>query len=342
CRDDPRFWSGLLAFYSALQIRTHALAVVGDRLASGRPALVPETRLLLERARVAWLSELGRLPEAQTALDAIKPGPDPSARVALQEQRVQLLLLSGLAAAARKLFGQLPAAGADRPERLHLEAEIAVALDDADGLTSTLRRLLGNAPDNPAGYLYAFEAWQRMKRSSLRDTVEADYYRAFGGNDAALQAMGALAVRLDLPEVLIRVQNVAVASRLSPFAYRVHRTELALREGNAEEATRLLRDWEKNIDTLKVLQRFYPEFIKRLTRAAFTGAPDQTDYLLTHLAANRAQARLPVYLGAATMLEKSGDPAGATEVVKAGLRRFPFSDPLIAEQARLETVLAKT
>ena len=100
---------------------------------------------------------------------------------------------------------------------------------------------------------------------------------------------------------------------MSQFAFQVHQTELYLRRGEIEAATRHLRAWENNIDTLKTPQRFHPEFIKRLTRAAFAGTPDQVTFLLAHLTAARGQAQVPVYQLAATVLEKAGNPAGAAE-----------------------------
>ena len=337
---DPRFLSGLVSLYASLQIQSHALEVVGELLRDRSSTLTPPARFVLQRAQVGLLIQLGRYAEADAALAAISPPASASERASLEALQTELLLRSGRALAARKYLEELPGTNPVAPVRLRQAAEIAIALGDADALLGALRRLKGQSPDDPGAYLYAVQAWHRMKRPSLRDAAEADYYRAFGGNDGALQALAALAVNLDLPEVVARAQQAAVAGRHSSFAFRVHQTELALRRGETEQATRLLRDWENNIDTLRAVQRFYPEFIKRLTRAAFAGTPDQVDHLLAHLTANRGQAQLPAYTLAVTVLEKSGNPAGASQVLQAATRLYPQSEPLLVARERLTLQLA--
>ncbi len=336
---DPRFLTGLFSFYGSLQIQAHALEVA-DRLLQGRAAgLPPEARFTLQRARVILLLQLGRMAEAETALAGITAPVSPADRAALTALQIELLLRAGRAAAARDFAAAHPAAAPDDLGRWRQAAEIAIALGDADALQSALRHLKARSPDTPGAYLYAFQAWHRMKRLSFRDQAEQEYLQAFGRDDGALQALAALAVNLDLPEVVARAQQVAAANRLSPFAYRVHQTELALRRGDIEPATRLLRDWENTVDTLKNTQRFYPEFIKRLTRAAFAGTPEQVNFLLAHLAAGRGQLLLPVYHLAATVLEKSGNPEGADRVLRAGLQLYPLSDPLLTAAQRVAALL---
>ena len=337
---NPQYLSGLLSLYASLQIHAHALEVVGGLLQTRQPALTPEARFILQRAQVALLVQLGRYAEAETALAAINPPAPAGEQASLHALQIELLLRSGRAAEARKFSDEHPATGPAETGRLRQAAEIAIALGDAEALLSALRHLKGQAPDDPGAHLYSIQAWQRMKRLSFRDAAEQDYYQAFSGSDGALQALAALAVNLDLPEVVARAQRAAVAARHSPFAFRVHQTELALRRGETEQATRLLRDWENNIDTLKTTQRFYPEFIKRLTRVAFAGTPDQVGHLLAHLAANRGQARLPVCTLAVAVLEKSGNPAGANQVLQAAIRLYPQSEPLLVAQKRLEEQLA--
>ena len=339
--NDPKFLMGLLALYGSLQMPSHALEVVGGLLQAKSAVLSPEARFILQRAQAALLVQLERYAEAEVALNAIRPPATAAEQAGLQAMRIELLLRSGRAAEAKRLSDGRPANGPVDPARLKQEAEIAIALGDADALQSALRHLKARAPEDPGAYLYAFQAWHRMKRLSLRDATEQEYLRAFGGSDGALQALAALAVNLDLPEVVARAQRASVAARHSPFAYRVHQTELALRQGETEQATRLLRDWENNIDTLKSAQRFYPEFIKRLTRAAFAGTPDQVDYLLAHLNANRGQAQLPVHVLAVSVLEKSGFPAGASQVLQAALGKYPQSDPLLGARKRIDGLLAQ-
>lgn len=339
---DPRFLAGLFYFYGTLQIQAHALEVADGLLQDKAASLPAEARFVLQRARVMLLLQLGRHIEAEAALAAIIPSAPPAEQAGLAGLQLEVLLRSGRAAEARKFAEEHPAADPADPGRLRQAVEIAVALGDAEALQSALRRLKAQAPDNPGAYLLAFQAWQRMKRRSFRDTAEQEYLQLFGRNDGALQALAALAVNLDLPEVVARAQRVAAANRLSQFAFRVHQTELALRRGEIEPATRLLRDWENDVDTLKNTQRFYPEFIKRLARAAFAGTPEQVNFLLAHLSAGRGQQLLPVYQLAATVLEKSGNYAGADQVLRAGLQLYALSDPLLTARQRVAALLPAT
>lgn len=338
---DPRFVAGLLGFYAAFQIQSHGLEVV-EGLLQATPArpLPAETRLVLERARVGFLLQLGRPAEAAAAFALITPPADAAGRAGLATLELEVLLRSGRAAEARVLLDRLLAAPAVGAGTWRQAAEVAVALGDADLLLSALRRLKAETPDKPGPYLLGFQAWHRMKRPSYRDAAEQEYYQLFRGSDGALQALAALAVNLDLPDVVARAQRVAAGARLSQFAFQVHQTELHLRRGEIEAATRQLRAWENNIDTLKTSQRFHPEFIKRLARAAFAGTPDQVTFLLAHLAAARGQAQVPVYQLAVSVLQKAGNPAGAAEVVRGGLQFYPRSEPLLEAQKQLAEILA--
>lgn len=338
---DPRFVAGLLGFYAAFQIQSHGLEVV-EGLLQATPArpLPAETRLVLERARVGFLLQLGRPAEAAAAFALITPPADAAGRAGLATLELEVLLRSGRAAEARVLLDRLLAAPAVGAGTWRQAAEVAVALGDADLLLSALRRLKAETPDKPGPYLLGFQAWHRMKRPSYRDAAEQEYYQLFRGSDGALQALAALAVNLDLPDVVARAQRVAAGARLSQFAFQVHQTELHLRRGEIEAATRQLRAWENNIDTLKTSQRFHPEFIKRLARAAFAGTPDQVTFLLAHLAAARGQAQVPVYQLAVSVLQKAGNPAGAAEVVRGGLQFYPRSEPLLMAQKQLAEILA--
>lgn len=340
-RDNPKLLAGLLGFYATLQIQTHGLEVVESQLQNARTVpLSVETRYLLERARVVFLLQLGRAAEAEAAFAAIAPPAAAAEQTALASLQIELLLRTGHPVEAGQIAARLVAAPVVEPGTWRQAAEVAVAAGDTEMLHSALRHLKVVAPDQPGAYLLAFQCWHRMKRLSFRDAAEQEYYRLFRSRDGALQALAALAVNLELPEVVSRARAVATAARLSPFAFQVHQTELALRQGEVEKAIRLLGEWESNIDTLKVPQRFHPEFIKRLTRAAFSGTPDQVVFLLAHLNAARGQAQLPVYQLAFAVLEKSGNPAGAAEVVRAGLQVYPQSDPLLAGQIHLADVRA--
>jgi hypothetical protein len=335
---DPKLVSALLGLYGAWQIQTHGLEVVERQLRAS--PLPPEIRQLLERARVGLLLQVGRFPEATAAFASIVPPATPTAQAEVAALQVELLLRTGQPAEAKVISDRLTATSAATPGIWRQAADVAVAAGDAEALLSALRHLKAQAPDRPGAYLLAFQSWHRLQRTSYRDAAEQEYYRLFRANDGAMQALAALAVNLDLPDVVARAQAVATAARLSPFAFQVHRTELALRQGDIGAATRQLLNWENNVDTLKGMQRFHPEFIKRLTRAAFAGTPDQVIFLVAHLTAARGQAPLPVYVLAATVLEKAGNPTGAAEVVRAGLLVYPQSDPLLASQIHLAAVLA--
>ncbi len=336
--NDPKLIGGLMSLYGLYQMHTHGLEVVDRQLQSGR-TLPPDTLRVLTRARAGFLIELGRAEEAAAVL-ASQGGADSAARPGEPSMEVELQLRMGHPEEARKLLKPLLDSPTVKMAAWRQAVDVAVALGDADALTSALRHLRAEAPEQPGPYLIAFKAWHQMKRASLRDSAEVDYYRLFRDSDGALQALAAQAVVLDLPDVLARVQRAAASRRLSPFAFQVHRTELALRRGEIGDATRLLREWENNVDTLKAGQRFHPEFIKRLTRAAFAGTPDQVSFLVAHLTSARGMAQLSVYQLAATILEKAGNPAGAAEVVRAGLRVYSQSDPLLAAQQRLGAALA--
>jgi hypothetical protein len=336
--NDPKMINGLLAIYSLYQMNTRALTVIDQQLQGSR-SLSPETRRLLIRARASFLLELGRPEDATAALSSL-PASAAASRPGEVALEVALQLRLGHPAEAQKLLAPVLASPAVAPGAWRQAVEVAVALGDAEGLTTALRHLRAEAPEQPGPYLMAFKAWHQMKRPSLRDSAELDYYRLFRGNDGALQALAAQAVVLDLPEVVDRVQRAAASAKLSQFAFQVHRTELALRRGEIDTATRRLREWENGVDTLKAGQQFHPEFIKRLTRAAFTGTADQVAFLVAHLTAARGLAQLPVYQLAATVLEKAGNPAGAAEVIRAGLQVYPQSDPLLIAQQHLAGAVA--
>lgn len=332
--DNVKLISGLMGLYGVYQMDARGLATVDAQLAGTR-AIPADTRRLLMRARAGFLLALGRLEEAKAALAAMAAT---GAREPAMEIELQLRL--GNPAEARKILDPLLEAPTVAPGTWRQAVDVAVALNDADALASALRHLRAETPDQPLPYLISFRAWHQMKRPSLRDAAEIEYYRLFRGNDGALQALAAQAVVLDLPEVVTRAQRVAAGARLSQFAFRVHRTEYSLRRGDVDAAMRQVREWENEVDTLKAGQRFHPEFIKRLTHAAFSGTPDQISFLVAHLAKARGLAQLPVYQLAITILEKSGNPAGAAEVARAGLQIYPGSDPLLGAQTRLTAAIA--
>ncbi|HVT73294.1 MAG TPA: hypothetical protein VHD61_09165 [Lacunisphaera sp.] len=338
--DDRDFLSGLLGYYASQQVHAHALEVIDHLLQARAATLPPSSRLLLQCAKVVQLLDLERNGEAGALLDGIVAPPGEVDARLLVATRLEYLVRCRRFDEARQFAAAHPPANPDDASRARQEAELAVAAGDGELLQTALRRLKAAAPLSPAPYLLAIRAWHRLNRPTLLEAAQREYFRLFGADDAAMQAVAALAVELRLPEVITRAQMVAVGNRHSSFAFKVHLTEEALLEGKLEDAMRRLGEWENSVDTLKPAQRFYPEFVRRLTRAAFTGAPDQVDFLLAHLAEGRIQAQLPSFLRAMTVLENAGNAAGAERVVQAGLRRYPQTDTLLAARSRFAARLA--
>jgi hypothetical protein len=175
-----------------------------------------------------------------------------------------------------------------------------------------------------------------MNRASYRDSAEREYYQLFGRDDGAMQALAALAVNLDQPDLVERARHVAVANRDSAFAYHVHLTEIELRRGRYESAVRLLREWENVVETLQPAQRFYPELVKRLARVAFSGGETEADALVGHLTANRGQAQLAIWLLCARVLDQAGQAATLQKLLRPALGLYPRTDELVALQSRVE------
>ncbi len=332
---DPKLITALLGAYATYRMHTRGLSFVDQQLRQTPPPS-PEVARLLRRGQIEYLLGLGRTAEATQAFLAIPAGAPAGSEDAVAEIDLELRL-GRPAEARRKLEPMLRDPSA--PTVVWRQAvDAAVALGDADGVVTALRHLRAAAPTDPGPYLIAFKAWHQLQRVSLRDGAEQDYYRLFKTSDGALQAFAAQAVQLDLPDALARAQRIAAVGRLSQFAFRVHRTELLLRRGDVAGAMRMLQEWENDIETLGPAQRFHPEYIKRLTRAASAGTPDQVAFVLAQLTAARGFASLGSYQLAALVLEKAGNPAGASEVVRAGLQIYPQCDPLLVAQARLAEI----
>ncbi|WP_438479428.1 hypothetical protein [Oleiharenicola lentus] len=330
--NDEQFLSGLFALYSSQLIVEPALVTADELLQGKYGELSADSRYLLTRVRVTLLLQLARYNEAEQALSMIVATTAEQQSVTLA-LRIEVLLRAGKVEEAQQLDEQR---ASNLPMHLRQSVDIAVARGSDEAVQRALRQLKAASPIEPPVYLFAFQAWHRMKRISLRENAETEYYRLFGRDDAAVQAIAALAVNLELAEVVVRAQRVAISARLSPFAFRVHQTELALRAGDLQQAVRSLNEWENDVETLKNVQRFYPEFIKRLTRAVFSGTQDQATYLVSHLSANRGQATLPVYNLAVTTLMKAGNFAGAQQVLQNSLALFPRSLPLLTARATLD------
>lgn len=337
---DPHFLAALFAFYGQLQIQAAALAKIEELRAQPPVGLTESGQAQLARMRAHLLAAKGRTDEALAELAPLPAGP------LVSLGRAELLLRAGRAAEARDALADV-AAGESVPvaELARRQGEVAIALRDSDALLSALRRWRAEHPNHPAPYLYGISAWHRLNRASYRDSAEQEYYQLFGRDDGAMQALAAMAVNLDLPDLVDRVRHVAVSHRASAFAYYVHLTEIELRRGRFEAAVLRLREWENVVVTLQPAQRFYPEFIKRLTRVAFSGGDTESDALVSHLTANRGQAQLPVWLLAARVLDQAGQAAALQKLLRPALILYPRTDELVALKARVEQgtpVLATT
>ncbi len=332
---DPDLLRALFALLRQQQAASRALALSAELL-DRQPARPPAARQLAANARAAVLLEQGRWPEAAAVLAGLAPTGDAAEDRRTRILRADLHRLEGRFAEARAALAE--GGPAPHADLLRAEAEVAVAARDEAALEGVLRRWRAAADEQPAPYLFAFEAWHRLGRPSLRDRAEQEYFDALGHRETALQLFAAAAVGLELPDAVRRAEEAARAAGFSRFAFRVHLTELALRAGDLDAAFRLLRDWEGKIETLPPAQRAYPEFIHRLARAAIGGPTQPVAPLAGQVAAMRGQAPPGVSLLAARVLERAGHPVGAREMLDLGLRVYPESDPLRREAERLAAV----
>ncbi|MBA4138247.1 MAG: hypothetical protein C0518_13105 [Opitutus sp.] len=336
--DNPEFLRALFSVYQMQQARERALEK-SQMLLERQPSLSPEARLVVAMMRAAYLNEAGDYEGALALVSQLPTASNARDSARLTQLRVELLARLGRLPEARALLAEF-AKAPPTFELFRAQAELALAEGDQPAVEGALRRMKGAAGDQPHAHIYAFQAWHRLKRWTLRDQAEQEFYRGFGGSDAALQMLAATAVNLGLSEVVQRAMQVAIANRLSPFAFRVHLTELALRRGDFDAAFRQLRDWERLVETLKPAQRNYPEFINRLTRASVAGGEQQLSALASHLGTMRGRATSGMYRLATDVLERAGQPESARQVVQLGLRLYPQSDVLRATDQRVTQQLA--
>jgi hypothetical protein len=330
---DDRLVSGLLELYTHQQIQASALAVLANL--GAQHALTPTGRLMVERKRFELLLQLGRRVEAEELLPAIRE----LNATAAAECELALRVQQRQWANARQLFETQFADASPAPGLLPVVVELAVGTGETEWLQRLVRRLKSRAPESPGPHLLAVHAWHRMNRPSLRDAAEREYYAAFAGNEAALQSLAALAVQLQLPDLIGRAGEVARDHGFSGFAFQVHRTELALRRQQWAAASQEAAGWEDQIGTLPNPQRPYPELIRRLAFAAASGAREDTTPLLTHLAAHHRVFGLSAFLMAADVLQRADRPAVAAEVLQIVRPLYPQSDPLMERQRVLQARL---
>lgn len=339
--NDLSLLRAVFAFYAQVQAPTRALEQSAALLAPDRdPPLIGEAREFVIITRAALLLERGDAAEAEALLASQSTYLNAADALRAYRLRVDALARLGRMPDAWKLSRPPGATDANSVPELRAEADIAVLRQDAQALESALRRLKAAAPDQPAQYIFAFVSWHKMKRLTLRDAAEQEYYRAFGGDDAAMQLFAATAVNLGLSEVVHRAMQTAQRNRLSTFAFRVHLTELALRRGDLDQAFRHLRDWERVIESLKPQQRAYPDFVSRLVRACVAGNEQQQTGLINHLSTMRGRAGPGVYALAAESLERAGHLDTAQQALALGLRLYPHTDSLNTASLRISERLA--
>jgi hypothetical protein len=342
--NDRGLLQALFGLYAAQQAPDRALMQAEALMAPGRsPATNLETRFFAGTIRFSLFLETGRTAEAERAYGELEPLiATPADRLTWHRLRLSLLLKRGELSEARAWYKQAYPAGDSGAEGYRAAAEIALAAGDDEELSLALRRLQLASKNGVAANLYAYQCWHKAGQTARMAATERGFFSQYGGDDAALQAFAALAVNLELPDVVAHAAQVARANRLSDFAFKVHLTEIALRQGKFDAAFSQLSDWERSVETLKVEQRFYPQFLSRLVRCCVAGGDQQTGLLLHALGDGRGQAQMGVYRLAVEALERSGNPAAAAQVAQAGLVLYPYSAPLLAANERLSSRLAAT
>ncbi len=339
---EPTFLRALFGFYGQHQANARA-SVEADRLlaADRTPPLPPLARSVLQALQATLVLDTDPA-KAVERLAAVPPSGDAEEDARIARLHSAALMRLGRLDEAQVLLERTRTVSAGL-DQCRAEAELAVARGDESALESALRRLrVVRDRETPQAYLVGFNAWHQLRRHTLRDLTEQEFYRTFGAQDAALQLFAANAVNLGLPEVVLRSQQVAQANGLSTFAFRVHLTELALRRGDFDAAFRQLRDWERAVKTLPPGQRAYPELIERLTRTVVAGGENQMSGLLAHLGAMRGRAGPGVYRLVLELFERAGQPAAARQVLDIGLRFYPHADFLTTAQQRLAVLPLST
>lgn len=340
--NEPAFLRALFRVYETSDAGTVALARADEFLKSDRkPALTPEARYIVQLARATFLARGNRNEAALQALPSDAADANPADREQAARWRSNLLSRVGRPEEAR---AELEAwrKWTKTPEATW-EVELTIAVDAADeaGVKRAVRQLKVARPNETYPLLAEFEAWSKLKRPTLRAGVEKEFLNLYSGNDRALQELALLAARQGLPEVIVRLQAVAMSRGLSPFAYDVDLTEEALRRHDFSEALRLLKKWEDRLSVLEVSQRAVPGMIARLTRACAQEEADQESSLPTYLEKN------PILLvplrgqWLVECLEAAGRHQVANAVLTLALARYPLSDTLKEQNVRVSLILAR-
>lgn len=337
--DQPEFLAALFELWSDNGAVTQVLARTAELLAPGRqPALGAGARAVVVNARASVM--LNRS-EAAGALALLQSLPrDFGTASGLQTTALTLRALRALGreTEAAALFALVPPDPAREPR---IDASLALAAQNAEALDTALRRLKVQAQRPVNALLFAFEAWHEMKRTLRREAVEEEIYRFHEGDETALQALGALAVRLDLPGTLLRAQRMAARKRFNSFAFQVHTTELMLRRGELAEAERLLDQWENTLPQLPEAQRAVPELLARAIRAAGRDRVTQTAALTNHYALSGARIPVKIVLLAMRTVEQAGNWRAAAQLAEAATRFAPMNDELREQSGRLALRVAR-
>lgn len=337
--DQPELLGALFDVWTGNGAATLALARSAELLAPGRqPVLSGEARAVVVNARATLL--LNRS-EAGAALALLQTSPrDFKTPAGLQTVRLTLRSLRALGrdAEAAALLALVPFDPARDPR---IDVGLAVAAQDAEALETALRRLKVQAAQPALALLIGFEAWHEMKRALRREAVEEEIYRYHDNEEMTLQALGALAVRLDLPGTLLRAQRMAARKRFNPFAFQVHTTELLLRRGELAEAERLLDQWENTVPQLPEGQRAVPELLAKTIRAAGRDRITQTAALTNQFALAGARVPPGIVLIVVRTLEQAGNWRAAAQIAEAAARFAPLSDELREQSGRLALRVAR-
>lgn len=336
--DEPELLGALFELYALMGADARALAQSAEMLAPGRqPPLAAAARRVVANARAALLLP-GKADEALRLLEMLPAAVGTRAEQRSLRLKLQALRELGRETAAAALLAQVPR----DPERVtRVEAEWAIAAGDAVAFEAALRRLKVESKEPMLTSLLAIRAWHELKRPTFRAAAVVEFIRFHGGEERALQALGALAVELDLPLLLLRAEQEAAKQRFNPFAFQVHQTELALRRGEIEEARRRLPGWEGTLPELPEQQRDLPEFFARLVRATVEDGEAQNAALVAHV--QRCGPRLPArfFKLAIETLERAGNIATAAQMADLGVRFLPLNDDLRGEQPRLTERVAQ-
>ncbi|MBI2511384.1 MAG: hypothetical protein HYV96_05360 [Opitutae bacterium] len=335
---EPELLGALFDLYLIMGADTKALERSAALLTPDRrPALSPDARRVVANSRAMLLL----MPHPAEALDLLTALPrETTSREGLRSVQLTLRALHKLGRDldATALLAQVPRDGKREPR---LDLELAVAAGDVAALETALRRLRV-ATENPVQTsLLAIRAWHELKRSTLRDAAIVEFLRFHGADERALQGLGALAVELDLPLVLVRAEQEAEKRRFNPFAFQVHETELALRRGDLDEARRRLPRWENTLPELPDQQREIPELFARVVRAAGPNGEAQEAALLAHLTRAGPRLKPAVFQLAIDTLERGGNTGSAAQVAGIAVRFLPLSDAMRAEQTRLADRVAE-